>query len=362
MNDGEVVVIGGGVIGLSIAWELARRGRRVRLLERGELGREASWAGAGMLPVAPASASDPLEQLTALSVRLHPQWARQLLDTTGIDNGYRVCGALYVARSAGERASLRAWQRSQQQQGLEADWLGADEVARLEPQLTAVLGACRLPGEAQLRNPRHLRALAAACQSAGVELLEHCEVRTLDPVSGRLRTSDRLMSPEQVCVTAGPWSRTLLADAPWKLDVFPVRGQMVLFRTPEPLLSHTINEGPRYLVPRDDGRLLAGSTEEEVGFDKSTTEGAIGELGELARGLLPALANAEVERTWAGLRPASFDGFPYLGRAPESRSVFVATGHFRSGLTWSTGTATLMAQLMCGERPEIDMRPFHVGR
>jgi glycine oxidase len=137
---------------------------------------------------------------------------------------------------------------------------------------------------------------------------------------------------------------------------------MVLFRASERPIRHIVNEGSRYLVPRDDGHVLAGSTEEEVGFDKSNTDEAIAELVAFARGLAPALADAGIERTWAGLRPGSFDGLPYLGPLPGYRNAYIAAGHFRSGLYMSTATALVMTQLLVGEQPAIDLAPFGVTR
>ncbi|MCA9176256.1 MAG: glycine oxidase ThiO [Planctomycetales bacterium] len=360
----DVVIVGGGVIGLSIAWELANRGREVCLLERGEPGREASWAGAGMLPDVPTDTDDALEQLMAASRGLHEQWAQRLREATGIDNGFHVNGALYLARSAGERASLRAWQRSCGEAGLDCSWLEPDEVLQFEPALSSdsLRGACRLPREAQVRNPHHLQALTKACQQAGVAIRPQAPVVSLELEQGVCRTAQEAFQGSQVCVAAGPWSRELLAACDWTPDLYPVRGQIALLRLPERIITHTLNEGPRYLVPRRDGRVLAGSTEEEVGFDKSTTPEAIAELTRFAYELAPALREAEVERTWAGLRPAAFDGFPYLGRAPHLERIFVAAGHFRNGLTLSTGTAVLLAQLMCNEPPLVDPERFRVGR
>jgi glycine oxidase len=142
----------------------------------------------------------------------------------------------------------------------------------------------------------------------------------------------------------------------------PIRGQIVLFRCHEPPITRIINEGSRYLVPREDGRVLAGSTEEEVGFDKRTTAEAIADLTEFARDLVPALREATIEKTWAGLRPGSFDGLPYLGRLPGLMNAYVAAGHFRNGLFLSTATAVVMSQLIRGEQPEVDLSPFRVGR
>jgi glycine oxidase len=169
----------------------------------------------------------------------------------------------------------------------------------------------------------------------------------------------------QVCFTAGAWTGQLLKRLGMDVGIMPIRGQMVLFRcesaTGAPI-GRIINEGSRYLAPRDDGRVLAGSTEEEVGFDKRTTEEAIADLIAFARGIVPALRDAPIEQTWAGLRPGSFDGLPYLGRLPGLKNAFIAAGHFRSGLFLSTATAVVMSELMRGEQQQVDLSPFRVGR
>ena len=146
------------------------------------------------------------------------------------------------------------------------------------------------------------------------------------------------------------------------IGIFPIRGQMVMFKCERPPITRIINDGPRYLVPRDDGRVLVGSTEEEVGFDKRTTDDALSELVDLARSLVPALREAPIEHTWAGLRPASFDGLPYLGPLPGLKNATIAAGHFRSGLYLSTATAVVLSQYLRGETPQIDLAPFRVGR
>ena len=362
----DVVLIGGGVIGLSLAWELARRGRGVCVLEaNSRFGREASWAGAGMLPAAPAVTTNAMDQFMAYSRALHEPWAKQLQAATDIDTGFHINGALYLARTPGERASLRAWQADCNSTGVECHWLETQDVQTLEPALahSTLHGATRLPDEAQLRNPDHLRALVHACRSAGVKLQTNATVTSVDLKRRTVAAHERLRA-NQICFTAGPWSRELLEDFSWTPDIYPVRGQMILFRHPEGrrLLQHTINEGPRYLVPRQDGRVLAGSTEEEVGFVKETTPEAMEELTQFALTLAPFLADCPVERRWAGLRPAAFDGFPYLGKIPGVESVFLAAGHFRNGLNLSTGTAVLMAQLMCDESPDLPLDRFRPGR
>jgi glycine oxidase len=182
---------------------------------------------------------------------------------------------------------------------------------------------------------------------------------------GSIREIESSIGPlraRRYCFTAGAWTGKLLSRLEIPIAVLPLRGQMVMFRCPQSPIRHILNDGSRYIVPRDDGRVLAGSTEEEVGFDKRTTEEAIAELIEFARTLVPILANAPIEQTWAGLRPASFDGFPYLGPLPGLSNAYVAAGHFRSGIFLSPATAVVMSQLLRGEQPLIDLGPFRVGR
>jgi glycine oxidase len=368
----DCVIVGGGIIGLSLAWELARRGRSVRVIERGEPGREASWAGAGMLPPATRrGAIHPWDQLRAISHELHPQWAAALREETGIDNGYRRCGAIYLARRAGEAAALAAMAAYWQEESVQVERLTPEALAKLEPNLAPLARsagfrtAYLLPDEAQLRNPWHMKALAAACRKRGVEISAGVEAIAFDLAGGRMtgvRTNAETVSARQFCLCSGPWTRMLLEQLGLANGIEPIRGQIVLFRSERPVLTHIVNEGARYLVPREDGRLLAGTTEEEVGFEKQTTPEGIRGLVQFATDLVPALTQADVERTWAGLRPGTVDGLPYLGRIPGLENAFVAAGHFRSGLHLSPATAVEMAKLLCGEPTEVDLSPFHIGR
>ena len=368
----DCVIVGGGVIGLSLAFELAGRGASVRVFDRGQPGREASWAGAGILPPAnTATATHPYDRLRALSHQLHPQWAATLREESGVDTGYRECGGLYLARSAGEAASLRALAEMLGDLQIAIEPVPIASLAGLEPALAPLAesgglqAAYSLPDEAQLRNPDHLHALLVAAERRGVVVEGGAAVSEFEIAGGRVlaaATTAGRREADAFCIASGAWTHALLKQLDVPTGILPVRGQMAMFRCPRKPFERVLNEGPRYLVPRDDGRVLVGSTEEEAGFDKSTTDEAIGELVGLACELVPQLADAPVEKTWAGLRPGSFDGFPYLGRLPGLDNAFAAAGHFRSGLQMSTGTAVVMAQLMLGEEPQIDLSPFRVGR
>lgn len=368
----DCLIVGGGAVGLALAYELSGRGVTVEVIDRGDMGREASWAGAGILPPANrATAVHPLDQLRALSHELHPKWAAELRERTGIDTGYRQCGGLYLARSAGEVASLVAFAEMLRELDIAIDRVPNDVLSNIEPGLKelAASGTLRavyeLPGEAQLRNPDHLRALVVACEQNGVSLrcqTELLEIELAGDQVAAVRTSHGRLQADRYCLASGAWTYALLKQLDIATGIMPIRGQMVMFKCDEPPFRRVLNEGPRYLVSRDDGRVLVGSTEEEVGFNKSNTPETVSELAGLAHQLVPALEGAQIERTWAGLRPGSFDGFPYLGAIPGVDNAFAAAGHFRSGLHMSPGTAVVMTQLMLGESPEIDFTPFRVGR
>ena len=368
----DCLILGGGVIGLSVAYELAGHGLRCQLLERGRLGRESSWAGAGILPAANLeTAIDPIDKLRGLSRRMHQQWAEKLKEETGIDNGYRECGGLYLARGAGEAASLAGMMKLLVEEQIPCEQLDPRQLADLEPQLGPLArsgqlkAAYRVAGESQIRNPDHLAALGDACRKRGVSIHEQVEVNKIRVRGGKvthLESDGKQWCAESFCIASGAWTAELLRGLEIQNGILPVRGQMVMFRSPTSPLSHVVNEGSRYLVPRDDGRVLVGSSEEEVGFIKETTGRVTGELKELAYELLPILREAEVERCWAGLRPGSFDGFPYLGRLPGVDNAYVAAGHFRSGLHLSTGTALIISELIRGVETSLDPSPFRLER
>lgn len=364
----DCLIIGAGVMGLSLAYELAGHGLQVALVDRQEPGHEASWAGAGILPPAVRRAGDhAFVQLAGLSATLHAAWADQLREETAIDTGFRRCGGLYVARDEAGLVGLNLQAGYWADLGIPHRRLEPSELHTLEPALADALGhtACRqaylLPDEAQVRNPWHLAALRAACARRGVRVLPSTEVHGFDRQGDRIlaaRTAAGPISADRFCLAAGAWSARLLAEWGCELPLVPVRGQIVLLAGPPGLLTRIVNEGSRYLVPRGDGHVLIGSTEERVGFDKRTTAEAVADLLRLATELVPALRSVAVERAWAGLRPCTPDLQPYLGAVPGLTNAFVATGHFRSGLQLSPATAVVVGQAIRGITPEIDLSPF----
>lgn len=363
----HAVIIGGGVIGLSLAYELSSHGVTVTVLERGRFGGEASWAGAGILtPGDPRPEAAPVDRLRALSHRLLAEWSERLREETGVDNGYRRCGALEVARSQAGIEEVRESKARWQAQGVEVEELGPAELRELEPSLgSEVRLAVRLPAEAQLRNPRHTRALIAACARQGVSLRPGTQVVALEPRKGRVAAASTTAAPvggDVFVVAAGAWSATLLDGLGVTLGVRPVRGQIALLDLSIPLLRHIVWEGSRYLVPRPDGRVLVGSTEEEAGFSSSPTGAGIRDLLDFGLGLAPVLEHARFAGAWAGLRPGNADGLPYLGPVPGCDNLWVATGHYRSGLELSTGTARVLAQAIRGRPTELPLAAFRLDR
>jgi glycine oxidase len=367
MNEPRVVIVGGGVIGLSIAYALAREGTRSTVLDRRELGREASWAGAGIIaPGAERPTTDPAAALRTLSARLHADWAESLCEETGLDTGYRRCGGLDVAWSRAEEAELDAAAEQWRAEGIACERLNGPALREIEPALNpAIASAWFLPGRSQLRNPRHLRALTLACERRGVALRPGVAAEGFEVAADRVaavRTAEGPLPCDQLIVAAGAWSGGLLEGLGLDVPTPPVKGQIVLLRCGRPVLRRVVEWGRNYLVPRDDGRVLAGATEEDAGFDTRPTPLAVRDLIDLALRLCPALTEAEVEKTWAGLRPGSADGGPLIGPAPGLANVLIATGHRRAGLQLSTGTASIVTDLLLGREPPLDIAPFRPDR
>jgi glycine oxidase len=327
--NGSIHIIGGGIIGLTCAYELAKAGCTVEVFDKGELGREASWAGAGILPPGKSgTATHPFDQLRAESVAHFADYSRELRERTGIDNGYWMCGGIET------ESNEVLWQR----EGLQFEKLPD--------------GRSFLPGYAQVRNPWHLRALTTACQSLDVKLHPHTPIQPHD------------LDPQRKYVLcAGAWSGDWANALGWTLNVTPMLGQILLYRTAPGLLKHIVIDDKQYIVPRRDGRVLVGSTEEpEAGFEKRTTEFGLKRLKEFAERTQPELIGQTIESSWAGLRPASADGLPTIGPLPNHPNIIVATGHFRAGVQQSIATALLVKHCLLGTPTPLPSEPFRPGR
>lgn len=359
----DVVVVGGGVIGLSVAYELAGQGAAVTVLEQGQFGQEASWAGAGILhPGNLSMASSPLAKIRALSAGCWKSLSLQLKETTGIDNCYLNCGAIQLG--CGDESDLRGEYQEWVDEHVEVQWLNTVGLAGYESELAPQFQyGYRLSQLCQVRNPRHIKALYRGCVNRGVKLVPGTPVVDWEIQIGRVGAVRVLSdvgrySADNFVITAGAWAKRLLQQANCSIDISPVRGQIVLLNAPQQPIRHVIESGPRYLVPRNDGRVLIGSTEEWVGFDKRNTAEGVRSLLEFGQSLVPSLKEATLERCWAGLRPRSPTGIPIIDQVPDYPNLFVAAGHFRSGLQLSPATGLLVRQLILGQPLSVPLAAF----
>ncbi len=361
-EQSDVLIIGGGVIGLTTAYFLAREQTRVEVVDQGDFGKEASWAGAGIIPPGdPSKARDPFDQLRAHSSVLFPKLSAELREQTGMDNGYRRSGGL-VFHDDQESYFEREWRS----EGVHFEEVEGAALKRLEPALSSDLKrAYILPELAQVRNPWHLKALEGYCRGRGVRLRSGCPIFGIERQGSRItgvRTHDGLLRADRYLLTAGAWTGTLLEPLGWRLGIKPIRGQIALLNTGTPIFHRVLLKGKRYLVPRADGRVLVGSTEEDVGFDKRTTAEAIQGLTAFAISVVPELARAHPEHTWAGLRPGSPDGLPFIGPVPGLDNLFIAAGHFRAGIQLSPATGLILKELFLGQPLTVSMEGFRLDR
>ncbi|HEX4900432.1 MAG TPA: glycine oxidase ThiO, partial [Pyrinomonadaceae bacterium] len=349
----DVVVIGGGVVGLSVARSLAlKQVGSVLLLERGQLGREASFAAAGMLaPQAEANTDDAFFQLACRSRDLYQAFAAQLLEETGIDVELDRTGTLYCAfteHDCTEIAARFAWQRSR---GLPVEQLTAGEARELEPNLAPnLLRALKFPLDTQVENRRLLSALIAANEKLGVKSRVNTTVESLRIERGQVAgviTSQGFLNTRNVVIASGAWTSFIrIESAAPRIRIEPVRGQMLCFDAKPALARHVIYSPRGYLVPRRDGRLLAGSTTEKAGFAKEVTAKGLESIRTRALEIVPGVAGLTLVDSWAGLRPRAPDDLPVLGKSNETDGLFFATGHYRNGILLAPLTGELIAALI----------------
>ncbi len=360
MPKPHILVAGGGVIGLLCAYELACAGRTVTVFDKGEAGREASWAAGGILsPLHPWRYPAPVTWLAQAGMRDYAALCKVLHAQSGIDPEWIPSGLLRLGEDEADEA-LAFGARF----GIPVEATTTGRHRHLVPGV-ADGPALWLPEVAQVRSPRLLQALKGTLAAQGVAVHAHAQVERLlwrgNRVAGLVVNGEEVAA-ETVIVTAGPWSQAFLADYGLSLPVHPVRGQMIRIGSVPGLLKTMILQGSHYLIPRRDGSVVAGSTLEETGFDKAVTEEARAQLHAFACGLVPALAAFPVTHQWAGLRPSSPEGIPFIGEHPELNRLFVNTGHFRNGIVLGPGSARLMADLVLGRSPFLDPAPYGLER
>ncbi|MER6377675.1 glycine oxidase ThiO [Streptomyces mirabilis] len=370
----DVLVIGGGIIGLVTAWRAAQRGFTVAVVDP-EPGGGAARVAAGMLAAVTELhyGEQTLLGLNLASARRYPDFAAELTEASGQDLGYRRCGTLAVAMDADDRAHLRELHVLQHRSGLESEWLSGRECRRLEPMLApGVRGGLRVDGDHQIDPRRLAKALVTACERAGVEFHRTWAERLTvvrDRAAGVVTTGGEQLAAGQVVLAAGSLSGKLPGvPADVLPPVRPVKGQVLRLTVPKryaPFLSRTVRAVVRgsqvYLVPRENGELVVGATSEELGWDTTVTAGGVYELLRDAHELVPGITELPLTETRAGLRPGSPDNAPLLGPTALD-GLLLATGHYRNGVLLTPVTGDAMAHVLTtGELPE-EARPFAPGR
>jgi glycine oxidase len=355
----QVVIVGGGVIGLLTAFNLAAKVDQVVVCDQGEVGRESSWAGGGIVsPLYPWRYSPAVTALAHWSQDFYPQLGERLFASTGVDPEVHTTGLYWL--DLDDQADALAWAEREQRPLSAVDISAAYDAV-------PVLGAgfkraIFMEGVANVRNPRLVKSLKASLLALpNVTLREHCQITGFSQHAGRItgvQTAEGVLSADEVVLSAGAWSGDLLRTLGLELPVEPVKGQMILFKCAEDFLPSMVLAKGRYAIPRRDGHILVGSTLEHAGYDKTPTEDALESLKASAVELLPALADATVVGHWAGLRPGSPEGIPYIGPVPGHQGLWLNCGHYRNGLVLAPASCQLFCDLLTGAEPIIDPAPY----
>ena len=375
MTHKKIIIIGGGVIGLGVGWQLAKAGAAVTIYERAEAGRAASWAAAGMLaPFAEAHTEEPaLLKLGCQSLDRYPQWVRELEIDAEMSIGYRVEGTLIVGLEPDDTHQLRHLYTAQQNLGLEVKWLTGREARDIESALSPrVTAAIHCVSDYQVDNRLMVTALRRAYQACGGVLHENTAIERIVIKNGRatgVQVQGSFQKTDIVILSAGCWSAEI-EGVPETIipPVRPVKGQMLALQMEEGITINSVIRTVRarypvsvYLVPRADGRLIVGATSEEMGFDTRLTVGGVFELLRGAWEAVPGVYELPILETWTGLRPGSRDNAPILGKTPVENLIY-ATGHYRNGILLTPITAYEIAKLILTGETSETIAPFKLDR
>jgi len=363
----DLLVVGGGVIGLASAREAAHRGLRVTIFDRGVPGRGSTWAAAGMLsPLSEAGDSGPFLRFGLDSLAMYRKWAQSLVAETNLTFGFRKGEKLHLAASDAESRILEDRRSRATKSGISVEWLTAEMLRTREPTLgPSFLAGLLIHDDYRLDNRRLVEALIEGCERAGVEVHSETPVESIRIEGGRAvgvtLGGGKRLDGGAVLVAAGAWSRSL-QGLPRPIGVKPIRGQMLSLAPEGPISDRVLESESVYLVPRASGQLLVGATVEEVGFADAVTVGGIHGLLDAAIRMVPDLRAAPIQDTWSGLRPGTDDGEPIIGADPDVDALFYATGHFRNGILLAPITARVISDLISGhDLPPIPIE-FAPGR
>jgi len=364
----RVVIIGGGVIGCLTAWFLHRLGAEPIVLERGEIGRESSWAGAGILcPIYPWLYPEAFSHLLNASLDMFPMIRDELEAESGLSMEWWKTGLIIPYFPGDDERHKKAALDWSARFGWRVEQLGSDKARNAEPALSEdVKEALAWSDVGQIRNPRLLQCILKALELRNVEMREHAECAELVEENHIIRgvrlASGEVIETDDVLLAAGSWSGELAKQLGFSLPVQPVKGQIVLLRDEPGRMKHIVKHDLAYFVPRADGRILVGATMENVGFRRGTTVSAVHGLLDAVLRLMPGLGGSEVEKQWMGFRPGSPDGLPFLGEVSGKSGLWVASGHYRNGVVLAPITAAIMSRWILGDAPSLEMENFRLGR
>jgi glycine oxidase len=364
----DAIIVGGGIIGSSIAYHMAARGMKVVLLERDRLASQASSAAAGMLAAqAEFDEAGPLFDLALKSRAMYPSLAAELRELSGIDIGLENKGLLRIAITAEQVEELHKTLAFQRQAGQQAEWLSPEETKRREPGIsTEIAGAMYVEQDGHVAPPELSHAFAKAAAVLGADIREFTEVKSLILEQGKISgvvTQGETFYSDRVVIATSNWSGPLLEQSGLNCPVYPVKGECFSVLTHAPLIRSTLFSHGCYLAPKKGGRLIVGATMKEHTYDRAVTIGGISELMDQAKYLLPGIVDAEWEKAWSGLRPQTLDGLPYLGEHSEWKGLYVSTGHYRNGILLSAISGKLAADWAEGKPTDgLSLEAFRVDR
>ncbi len=355
----KVIIIGAGIIGMLTARMLSKAGVSVSIIEQGYAGRESSWAGGGILsPLYPWRYSDAVTRLAQWGQQYYPQVLDDIKQHSEIDPQYIQSGLLYLDIED-ELDQARQWESHY---GYSFEPLSEKDLKLIEPGLNSSFRQGWFTDSiGQLRNPRMVRALREDLLRIGVTINTQTQAQSFIVENNRLKgvvTDKGSFYADRVVVAGGAWSSRLLEQWVKIPKIAPVKGQMIVFKAAPGVVSRIVLSKGRYVIPRKDGRVVVGSTLEFDDFDKTTTEEVLSELKQEACRIIPALKDYPVEKQWAGLRPGSVDGVPYIGEHPELKNLYLNAGHFRNGVVIGLASCQLLVNQLLGQKPIVDPEPY----
>ncbi len=367
----KILVIGAGIIGLSIARALHKQGAgRIKVIERQQIGKEASFAAAGMLaPHVEAEQKDIFFNFCVESNKLYGAFVSEIFEETGIDVEFFSDGIIYLAFTEDDLEKLKHRYGWQSKAKIKVEFLQSQEIRKIEPFISPnVIAGLIYPEDGQVENRKLLFALEKSLHLSGVEIVQNTEVTNLIAQNGRIEAVEtnkgEKIFADVIILATGAWTSLIKLNNRNLAfpEIKPIRGQMITFKTNKKFFEHVLHSPRGYVVPRKDGRILVGATAENVGFDKSVTNSGIEFLSDIGLEISPSLSKLKISDKWAGLRPMASDGLPVLGEFPEVKNLFVAAGHYRNGILLAPITAKILTEKIVSNSESEYLQAFSPSR